>query len=93
MRLLRRVVDEHGIGAVMTMHGLNKAMHYANSVLMLKDGKVLSYLNTSWASQPLGSFIIQHPLHHQVIKRSNGGGFFQFIWNSPRVTKVTILGI
>lgn len=47
MRLLRRVVDEHGIGAVMTMHDLNKAMRYADSVLMLKDGKVFSHLETS----------------------------------------------
>jgi iron complex transport system ATP-binding protein len=47
MRLLRRVVDEHGIGAVMTMHDLNKAMRYSDSVLMLKDGKVFSHLKTS----------------------------------------------
>ena len=43
MRLLRRVVDEHGIGAVMTMHDLNKAMRYADTVLMLKDGEIHSY--------------------------------------------------
>jgi iron complex transport system ATP-binding protein len=43
MRLLRRVVDEHRIGAVMTMHDLNKAMRYADSVLMLKDGQIHSY--------------------------------------------------
>jgi len=43
MRLLRRVVDEHRIGAVMTMHDLNQAMRYADSVLMLKDGQIHSY--------------------------------------------------
>ncbi len=43
MRLLRRVVDEHGVGAIMTMHDLNKAMRYADTVVMLKDRKVLSY--------------------------------------------------
>ena len=43
MRLLRRVVDEHRIAAVMTMHDLNKAMRYADSVLMLKDGRIHSY--------------------------------------------------
>lgn len=46
MRLLRRVVDEHDLGAVMTMHDLNKAMRYADRVLMLKDGKVFSHLET-----------------------------------------------
>jgi len=46
MRLLRRVVDEHGIGAVMTMHDLNTAMHYADTVLMLKGGEVHSYCPT-----------------------------------------------
>jgi iron complex transport system ATP-binding protein len=43
MRLLRRVVDEHRIGAVMTMHDLNKALRYADSILMLKDGAVYSH--------------------------------------------------
>ncbi len=40
MGLLRRVVDEQQIGAVMTMHDLNKALRYADSVIMLKDGQV-----------------------------------------------------
>lgn len=53
MRLLRHVVDEHGIGAVMTMHDLNKAMRYADSVLMLKDGKVFSHLNTSGVTEKM----------------------------------------
>ena len=43
MQLLRHVVDSHGMGAVMTMHDLNRAMRYADTVLMLKDGRVHSY--------------------------------------------------
>ncbi len=43
MRLLRKVVDEHQIGAVMTMHDLNKAMRYADTLLMLKDGRIHSH--------------------------------------------------
>ncbi|MDX9835301.1 MAG: ABC transporter ATP-binding protein [Desulfobulbus sp.] len=43
MQLLRHVVDSHGMGAVMTMHDLNKAMRYADTVLMLKNGRVHSY--------------------------------------------------
>nr|WP_320012197.1 ABC transporter ATP-binding protein [uncultured Desulfobulbus sp.] len=42
MSLLRRVVDEHQVGAIMTMHDLNKALRYADTVLLLKEGKVLS---------------------------------------------------
>jgi len=38
LTMLRRVVDEHRIGAVMTMHDLNTALRYADKVLFLKDG-------------------------------------------------------
>lgn len=43
MGLLRRVVDEHAIGAVMTMHDLNKAMRYADTLLLLKNGRMHSH--------------------------------------------------
>lgn len=42
LRMLRDVVDGHGIGAVMTMHDLNTALRYADNVLFLKDGGVYS---------------------------------------------------
>ncbi|MEF2145504.1 MAG: ABC transporter ATP-binding protein [Desulfovibrionaceae bacterium] len=42
LTLLRRVVDEHGIGAVMTMHDLNTALRFADKVLFLKDGRIHS---------------------------------------------------
>ncbi|MBD3222085.1 ATP-binding cassette domain-containing protein [bacterium] len=38
--LIRRVVDEHEIAAVMTMHDLNTALSYADTVLLLKEGRV-----------------------------------------------------
>ena len=38
--LVRRVVDEHEIAAVMTMHDLNMALSYADRVLLLKDGRI-----------------------------------------------------
>jgi iron complex transport system ATP-binding protein len=50
MRLIRRIVTEHRIGAVMTMHDVNKAMRYADTVLMLKNGRVESYGPTSGVS-------------------------------------------
>ncbi len=42
LTMLRRVVDEHGIGGVMTMHDLNAAMRYADRVIFLKNGLVHS---------------------------------------------------
>ncbi len=42
LTMLRRVVEEHGIGAVMTMHDLNTAMRYADRVIFLKNGLVYS---------------------------------------------------
>ncbi len=40
--LVRRVVDEHAIAAVMTMHDLNMALSYADRVLLLKDGRIVA---------------------------------------------------
>ncbi len=42
LTILRRVVDEHGIGGVMTMHDLNTAMRYADRAIFLKNGLVYS---------------------------------------------------
>ncbi len=42
LTMLRRVVDEHGIGGVMTMHDLNTAMRYADRVIFLRNGLVYS---------------------------------------------------
>ncbi|GAB7082109.1 ABC transporter ATP-binding protein [Megalodesulfovibrio paquesii] len=40
MRLIRRVVDEHQVAAVMTMHDLNTALRFAHTVVFLKHGRV-----------------------------------------------------
>lgn len=40
MTMIRRVVDEHGVAAVMTMHDLNTALRFADKALFLKDGGV-----------------------------------------------------
>ena len=42
LTMLRRVVDDHNIGAVMTMHDLNTALRYADKVLFLKNGRIHS---------------------------------------------------
>jgi iron complex transport system ATP-binding protein len=40
LALLRRVVDGHGIAAVMTMHDLNTAFRYADQCIFLKGGAI-----------------------------------------------------
>lgn len=42
LTMIRRVVDEHAICAIMTMHDLNTAFRYADRVLFLKDGRIHS---------------------------------------------------
>ena len=42
LEILRRVVEEHRIAAVMTMHDLNTALRYAQKFLFLKDHKVFA---------------------------------------------------
>lgn len=42
LQILRRVVDEHRIAAVMTMHDLNTALRYAQKFLFLKDHRVFA---------------------------------------------------
>jgi iron complex transport system ATP-binding protein len=43
LTMVRHVVKEHAIGAVMTMHDLNTALRYADKVLFLKDGRIHSH--------------------------------------------------
>lgn len=40
LTMLRHVVEEHGLAAVMTMHDLNTALRFAHTFLCLKDGRV-----------------------------------------------------
>ena len=42
LKIIRRVVREHPVGAVMTMHDLNTALRYADTFLFLKDGTIFS---------------------------------------------------
>jgi len=38
--IIRRVVSEHEVAAVMTMHDLNSALRYANKCIFLKNGQI-----------------------------------------------------
>lgn len=40
LSIINRIVREHHIAAVMTMHDLNQALRYADRFIFLKDGKV-----------------------------------------------------
>ena len=42
MNLIRRLVVEHDVAAVMTLHDLNMALRYSDKYLLLKDGTVFS---------------------------------------------------
>ncbi|AGW12539.1 ABC transporter ATP-binding protein [Megalodesulfovibrio gigas] len=44
MRLVRGVVDEHQVAAVLTMHDLNAALRFADKAVFLKGGRVLAVL-------------------------------------------------
>ena len=40
LKLVQKVVKEHDVSAVMTMHDLNIALRYADKYIFLKDGKI-----------------------------------------------------
>ncbi len=42
LTMLRHVVEEHGIAAVMTMHDLNTALRFAHKYVFLKDGRIVT---------------------------------------------------
>jgi iron complex transport system ATP-binding protein len=42
LKIIRRVVDEHDVAAIMTMHNLNTALRHADKFLFLKDGKIFA---------------------------------------------------
>ncbi|MBC8316351.1 MAG: ABC transporter ATP-binding protein [Desulfobulbaceae bacterium] len=43
LSFLRRVVEEHNLAAVMTMHDLNTAMRFAHKFLFLKEGGIYAH--------------------------------------------------
>ncbi|MCQ1535450.1 ABC transporter ATP-binding protein [Methanosarcina sp. KYL-1] len=43
LAIIRQIVHEHRIAAVMTMHDLNQALRYADRFILLKGGKIHSY--------------------------------------------------
>jgi iron complex transport system ATP-binding protein len=67
LTMIRRVVDEHRIGAVMTMHDLNTALRYADKVLFLKDGTIHSEGPTCDVTSEMIEEVYGLPVHiHHV---------------------------
>lgn len=68
LTMLRRVVDEHRIGAVMTMHDLNTALRYADKVLFLKDGEIHSTGPTCDVTSEVVEEVYGLPVHIQTVQ-------------------------
>lgn len=45
LKLVEKVVTEHNVAAIMTMHDLNMALRYSDKLIFLKDGKIFAYCN------------------------------------------------
>jgi iron complex transport system ATP-binding protein len=40
LRLIRRIVNGHDVSAVMSLHDINMAVHYADRILFMKDRRI-----------------------------------------------------
>jgi iron complex transport system ATP-binding protein len=67
MTMLRRVVDEHKIAAIMTMHDLNTALRYADKVLFLKDGVIHSTGPACGVTTQVVEEVYGLPVHIQTV--------------------------
>ncbi len=50
LTIMRRVVEEHGVAGVMTMHDLNTALRYAHKFIFLKEGQIYAAGRTNTIS-------------------------------------------
>jgi len=67
LSLIRRVITEHDVAAVMTMHDINTALRYAHKILFMKNGSVFAVCKTSEVSADMVEAVYGVPvLMHQV---------------------------
>jgi len=45
LELVKKVVTEHNVATIMTMHDINMALRYSDTLIFLKDGKIFAYCN------------------------------------------------
>lgn len=62
-RLLRRVVAERGMAAVMTMHDLNLALRYADRFLFLAEGRIVAQGTAAIVTPELIEAVYGAPVH------------------------------
>lgn len=66
LNMVRRVVDEHRIAAVMTMHDLNTALRFADAFLFLKNGAIFAHGSISQVTADMveGVYGLPVDIHH-----------------------------
>jgi iron complex transport system ATP-binding protein len=71
MNLIRRVVDEHRIAAVMSMHDLNMALRHADKTIFLKDGGIHATTTPCCVTPEIIHEVYGLPVHiHRIDGRS-----------------------
>jgi iron complex transport system ATP-binding protein len=71
MKLIRRVVDEHRIAAVMSMHDLNMALRHADKTIFLKDGNIHATTTPCCVTPEIIHEVYGLPVHiHRIDGRS-----------------------
>ncbi|MFO7817377.1 MAG: ABC transporter ATP-binding protein [Thermodesulfobacteriota bacterium] len=66
LNLVRQVVQEHAVSAVLTMHSLNTALRFADKFLFIKDGRVFAATARDGVSPEIISEVYGLPvdIHH-----------------------------
>jgi iron complex transport system ATP-binding protein len=68
LNLVRQVVSEHAVAAVMTMHSLNTALRFADKFLFIKDGRVFAGTDKSGVTAEIVSHVYGVPVDIHNIK-------------------------
>ncbi len=68
LTMLRRLVDQHHIAAIMTMHDLNTALRHADKVLFLKDGQIHSTGPTCDVTPAMIEDVYGLPVHVHTVQ-------------------------
>ncbi|WP_341860281.1 ABC transporter ATP-binding protein [Desulfohalovibrio reitneri] len=68
LRMVRRVVDEHGVAALMTMHDLNTALATADRFVFLKEGRVQGCVDKSGITAEIISEVYGLPVDIETVR-------------------------
>lgn len=68
LNLVRQVVSEHAVAAVMTMHSLNTALRFADKFLFIKDGRVFAGTDKNGVTSEIVSQVYGLPVDIHSIK-------------------------